>query len=140
MYIEELFIAILRPFQTGVLQVKNGILKSMLLTAFILALLGLSLGCARKVPLVNPSFEVRSVEITTTSDSIKRALRARRWVLVRETPGMIVARYQRSAKVGATIQINYSKNNITIMLVESSNLLQGLDNRCLLYTSDAADE
>ncbi|MDZ4786424.1 MAG: hypothetical protein SGJ02_10150 [bacterium] len=111
------------------MQVKNGILKSMLLTSFILALLGLSLGCARKVPLVNPSFEVRSVEITTTSDSIKRALRARRWVLVRETPGMIVARYQRSAKVGATIQINYSKNNITIMLVESSNLLQGLDNR-----------
>lgn len=86
-------------------------------------------GCARTVPIDNPSFTILSDSSAHTATAIKKALQGRDWALLKDSPGRIVAQYSRNAELSATVQIDYKKDSVSIKYVESSNLSHGLDSK-----------
>lgn len=102
-------------------------MKPIILFFSLFLLFSTSTGCSRTVPLVNPSFHVESSNLSKTADAIKTALRGRDWMLVREFPNRMIARYEKGRGSGASIQIDYSRSTVSIKLVESSELHHGYD-------------
>ena len=86
-------------------------------------------GCVRTKPLENPTFSISAANNRTVEDAIINSLRTRGWLLENKVPGMITASYGKGAKHSATVRITYSKSTVNISLLQSSNLLQGTDEK-----------
>ncbi len=76
----------------------------------------------RGAGIYRPTFTVaESVPKSKIGPTVRKALLARRWMIEKESPGMIQARYVRS-QISCTIKITYTGHQVKIDYVDSQNL------------------
>lgn len=81
------------------------------------------MGCGnRGAGVYRPTFTLsESVPKSKIGPTVKKALLARRWVIEKEAPGMVQARYVR-AQISCTIKVTYTGHEVKIDYVDSQNL------------------
>ena len=102
-------------------------MNNKLIKYFISALLLAVVACAKTLPVHNPSFSVSSKSLAQVDKAVKAALKKRSWIITSQGKNTISAKYNRGAKYSANVKIDYSATNVSVKLVDSYNLLQGVD-------------
>jgi hypothetical protein len=80
-------------------------------------------GCYKTAPISTPEFQVALSDQKRIHEAIRTALIKRKWVVLKNEPSAIEARYTRGNEHSAHIRITHSGNTVRITHVDSQELL-----------------
>jgi hypothetical protein len=89
---------------------------------FAITVVLITTGCVKTAPMVAPKFQVAVSDSKRIHEAIRGALVQRKWVILKNEPNAIEAKYTRGNKHVAHIRVSHVGNQVTISHVDSHEM------------------